>query len=115
MRRHKTQLAEVCATLNEHGVRYVVFGASAMQLRGTSRATRDLDILIEPSLTTAKRPLKALSGLGLGLAEEWVAEEIVRKSVTVIGDYPASTCSPSRGASTTERLVRRRLTSNSKA
>ncbi|MFQ5890974.1 MAG: hypothetical protein ACE5JR_13160 [Gemmatimonadota bacterium] len=86
--RYETRLAEVCAALNQHRVRYVLVGASAMQLWGSSRATRDVDILIEPTRENAERVLSALSQIGIGLAGEWLAEEIVQKPVTVIGDVP---------------------------
>jgi len=88
MSQYRTQLAEVCAVLNEHDVRYVLVGASAMQMWGTTRATQDVDVLIDPTLQNAERLLAALSTLGFGLAREWLAEEIVRKPVTVIGDIP---------------------------
>jgi hypothetical protein len=78
----------VCSGLNGRRARYVLFGATAMQLWGTSRATRDIDILIEPTVANAKRVLAALSGVGLGLAREWLAEELAAKPVTVIGDSP---------------------------
>lgn len=83
-----TRLAEVCAALNRHEARYVLMGASAMQLWGYARATRDIDILIEPTLPNAERVLAALGELGFGLAREWLAPEIVHKAVTVIGDVP---------------------------
>lgn len=84
----RTQLAEVCSLLNEEEARYVLVGARAMQLWGTTRATRDIDILIEPTPENARRVLSALSRLGLGLAKEWLADEVVSRPVTVIGDSP---------------------------
>jgi hypothetical protein len=85
---YQTQLAKVCALLNEEGARYVVFGARAMQLWGTTRATHDIDILIEPTDENARKVLTALSRMGVGLASQWLAEELVAKPVTVIGDSP---------------------------
>jgi len=84
----QTRLARVCAALNRHGAAYVVFGASALQLWGSTRATRDIDILIEPTVENARRVLAALAELGLGLAGEWLAEEVASKPVTVLGDTP---------------------------
>jgi predicted nucleotidyltransferase len=84
----ETRLAQVCEALNRHGARYVVIGASAMQLWGYSRATRDVDILIETSLENGERVLHGLSEIGFGLAREWLAQEIVSKPVTIIGDSP---------------------------
>lgn len=88
MTAYRTRLAEVCALLNDEGARYVLFGATAMQLWGTTRATRDIDILIEPTVENARRVLAALSRLGVGLAKEWLAEEVAGNPVTVIGDAP---------------------------
>jgi hypothetical protein len=84
----QTRLARVCAALNGHGARYVLFGATALQLWGSARATRDIDILIEPTAENARRVLAALAELGLGLAREWLAEEIAARPVTVVGDTP---------------------------
>lgn len=84
----QTQLAQVCHLLNEAGARYVLAGARALQLWGSSRATRDIDILIEPSAENAERVLSALSQVGFGVAREWLAEEVASKKVTIIGDTP---------------------------
>ena len=88
MTRYRTRLAEVCSELNAEEARYVLFGATAMQLWGTTRATVDIDILIEPTVANARRVLNALGRTGLGLAREWLAEEVATKPVTVIGDSP---------------------------
>ena len=88
MSQYRTSLARVAAMLRAEEAHYVLFGAMAMQLWGTTRATRDIDILIEPTEANARRVLRALSKLGLGLANEWLAEEIVKRPVTVIGDSP---------------------------
>jgi hypothetical protein len=88
VKEYRTGLARVAAGLRAAEARYVLFGAMAMQLWGTTRATRDIDILIEPTIDNARRVLRGLSNLGLGLAKEWLAEEIVAKPVTVIGDSP---------------------------
>jgi hypothetical protein len=59
-----------------------------MQLWGTTRATRDVDVLIEATVPNARRVLAALAAVGFGFAREWLAEEIVAKPVTIIGDSP---------------------------
>ncbi len=84
----RTELAEVCHRLNEAGARYLVVGARALQLWGSARATRDIDILIEPTEENAARVLAALARIGFGLAGEWAAREIASKFVTIIGDSP---------------------------
>ena len=85
---YKTRLAEVCARLAEHEAQFVLVGASALQLWGSTRATRDIDILIEPSVANAERVLAALSAVGYGFARDFLAAEVADKPVTVIGDDP---------------------------
>jgi predicted nucleotidyltransferase len=84
----KTALAEVCDRLNAHEAAYVLVGARAVQLWGHARATRDVDVLIERTIENAERVLAALGELGFGFAKEWLAAEIVKRPVTIIGDMP---------------------------
>ncbi len=84
----QTALAEVCDLLNREGARYVLIGARAMQLWGTTRATRDIDILIDATVENAERVLRALRQTGYGLAGEWLASEVAGKFVTIIGEDP---------------------------
>lgn len=83
-----TRVAHVCRLLNEEDARYCVVGATAMQLWGTTRATRDIDILIEPTIENAQRVLAALRRLPFGVAAEHTPAEIVSRGVTMIGDTP---------------------------
>jgi hypothetical protein len=84
----RTGVARVCALLNAERARYVVVGATAMQLWGTSRSTRDIDILIDPTLDNAERVLRALSALPFGVASEIRPSELLSRHVTMIGDSP---------------------------
>ena len=88
MKRYATQLALVCNQLNASKARYVVVGAAALQLWGSTRATRDVDILIEPTVANARRVLRALAALGSGFAGDLLAEEVASRPVTMIGDSP---------------------------
>ena len=85
---YATRLADLCSRLNRHEAHYVLVGAAALQLWGHTRATRDIDILIEQTEENARRVLAALGEVGFGLAREWLAQEIVAKPVTIIGDRP---------------------------
>jgi hypothetical protein len=85
---YETRVANVCSRLNAERAKYVLVGATAMQLWGTTRATRDIDILIEPTVSNARRVLRALASLGFGLAAEHLAEDVARSAVTMIGDTP---------------------------
>lgn len=65
---------EFIAALNAHGVRYLVVGAHAVAFHARPRATKDLDILLEPSPENARRALAALrdffGGADLGYTVE---------------------------------------------
>ena len=82
------RVARVCALLNAADARYVVVGATAMQLWGTSRATRDVDVLIEPTVENATRVLDALGELPFGIAREITPQEVITRGITMIGDTP---------------------------
>ncbi len=84
----KSRLATVCGLLNEGGVKYVVVGGFAVALHGVVRATKDIDLLIEPTLENAARALKALEGLTFGIARELDPADVVANPITIIGDDP---------------------------
>ncbi|MBM3334466.1 nucleotidyltransferase [Candidatus Sumerlaeota bacterium] len=51
---------EFIAAFNRHGVRYLIVGAHAVAFHARPRATKDLDILLDPTATNARRALAAL-------------------------------------------------------
>lgn len=51
---------EFIAALNDHGVRYLIAGAHAVAFHAQPRATKDLDVLIDPEAENAKRALQAV-------------------------------------------------------
>jgi hypothetical protein len=51
---------EFIGALNAHGVRYLIIGAHAVALHARPRATKDLDILIDPTPANARKVLAAL-------------------------------------------------------
>lgn len=81
--------AQVCEALNRSQAKYLVIGGIACILHGYVRATTDVDILIERTITNAERVLEALATIGYGFAREWAAAEILKRPITVIGDDPA--------------------------
>ena len=83
-----SRVALVCGLLNDEHARYLVVGATAMQLWGTTRATRDIDILIDPTEENATRVLKALAQLGFGIAADFLPRDVISRAVTMIGDIP---------------------------
>lgn len=83
-----SRLVTVCRLLNEAKVRYVVVGGFALALHGVVRATKDIDVLIEPTLANARRALRALEGLSFGIARELDPAEVIAKPITIVGDDP---------------------------
>lgn len=83
-----SRLAQVCGLLNDARVRYVVVGGFALALHGVVRATKDIDILIEPTRDNAARALRALEALTWGVSRELDPSEVVAKPITIIGDDP---------------------------
>jgi hypothetical protein len=69
---------EFIAALNAHGARYLVVGAHAVAFHARPRATKDLDILIDPAPANARRALAALQdffgGADLGYSVEDVTD-----------------------------------------
>src|SRR3990172_7360110 len=69
---------EFIAALNAHGVRYLVVGAHAVAYHARPRATKDLDVLIEPTAANARKVPAALrdffGGAGLGYSERGVTD-----------------------------------------
>ena len=88
MKDFDTRVARVCSRLNAEGARYVLVGSIAMQLWGTTRATPDVDILIEPSISNARNVLRALAALDFGFATEQLIKDTAARAVTVIGSAP---------------------------
>lgn len=84
----RTVLATVCSALNEEGARYVLAGGRALQLWGSSRATRDIDLLIEPMRENGVRVVSALSRVGIAAGGDWLANELISRRATTIGDNP---------------------------
>jgi len=51
---------EFIAALNDHGVRYLLIGAHAVAFHARPRATKDLDILLDPATANAQKALAAM-------------------------------------------------------
>lgn len=88
MTRSYSRLATVCRLLNEAEVAYVVVGGFALAFHGVVRATKDVDILIEPTVDNAARALQALEGLSWGVSRQLDPTDVAANPITVIGDDP---------------------------
>jgi hypothetical protein len=82
------RLIEVCRLLNQYKAKYLVVGGMACNLHGLIRATKDIDLLIPKDVDNTERVIEALSEIGFGMARELIAEEVVKKPFTIIGDIP---------------------------
>lgn len=79
--------ADFIATLNGHGVEYVIVGGHALAFHGRVRATKDLDVLVRPTAHNARRVIAALNEFGfqsLGLSEA----DIRAENVIQLGNPP---------------------------
>jgi hypothetical protein len=81
----------VLAALEREGVRYVVFGAVAINLLGLARATEDLDLFIAPEPDNIERLKTALRSV---FADPTIEEISVED---LLGDYPAVQYNPPSG------------------
>lgn len=84
----QSRLVTVCVLLNRAEVKYVVVGGFAVALHGVVRATKDVDILVDPSVENVGKALRALEGLAWGISRELDASEVAARPITVIGDDP---------------------------
>jgi predicted nucleotidyltransferase len=67
---------EFIAALNAHGVRYLVIGAHAVAFHARPRATKDLDILLDPTPANARRALAALRDFFGGADLAYTVEDL---------------------------------------
>jgi predicted nucleotidyltransferase len=60
----------ICRALEEAGARYVLIGGLAVILHGSERATKDIDLLVDPEPAKVERLKRALSVLEDDAARE---------------------------------------------
>ena len=81
----------VLASLNEHGVAYVVVGGVALNIHGLVRAPEGLDIFVKPEPENIARLRDALGAVWDDPAIEQITTE------DLCGDYPAVRYGPPTG------------------
>lgn len=81
---------ELLASFHSRSVRYLIGGAHALALHGRPRATKDLDLFIDPTRTNAERTVRALGDFFGGRAPSYVSVEalIDRASIVQLGVAP---------------------------
>lgn len=88
------------AALEARGVKYVIFGAVALNLHGLARATEDLDIFIAAEETNIDRLKMALRDV----FDDPEIEDITAHDL--LGEYPAVQYNPPGGAFHIDILTR---------
>jgi hypothetical protein len=76
--------ADFLAALNNEGASYVVIGGMAVLALVPYRTTRDLDVLIEPTLTNAMKTRDAVRAWG-GFEPIYSAEEFISGDILSFG------------------------------
>jgi hypothetical protein len=66
---------DILVELHNAGARFVVLGGHAVAFHGHPRATKDLDVLVEPNAENAKRVYTALAAFGAPLSAFEVSVE----------------------------------------
>lgn len=90
-------LVSLCRALNEEGVRYLLIGGFAVILHGSVRGTKDIDLLVDPSLGNIRALRRAL-GILPDNAVALVADDdieryaVVRVADEIVVDLMASAC-----------------------
>ena len=78
---------ELYRSLKRNKVKYLIIGGIACGIYGSPRATKDLDIIIKPTLENAGRLLEALQEAGFGTACLTTKEKIIANEVNIFQDY----------------------------
>ena len=73
---------EFIAALNEHHVKYLIVGAHAVAYHGRPRATKDFDVLIDPTPDNARRTLAALE-MFLGAETGYTVEDLLDPEIVI--------------------------------
>ena len=79
---------EFCASLNVHGVEFVVVGAHALALHGVPRFTGDLDLLVRPTADNGERLLRAIEAFGFPIGSLTPADIVDGRRMIEMGVPP---------------------------
>jgi hypothetical protein len=90
----------VLKALEDHGVRYAIFGGVAVNLHGLARATQDLKVFVEPVAANVGRLRDALHSV----FDDPSIDEITADDL--LGEYPAVQYVPPEGAFHLDVLTR---------
>ncbi len=77
---------KICKSLNDNDVNYVLVGGWAVNIHGYSRATMDIDLLVDDSVENVKKIKKALSILEDNAVADIADTDIQKFTVVRIAD-----------------------------
>ncbi|MFT5175058.1 MAG: hypothetical protein ACI8W7_003247, partial [Gammaproteobacteria bacterium] len=75
-----SDFSDLLADFNAHNVEYLVVGAHALAAHGVVRATKDMDIWVNPTLENAARVLRAIVKFGAPL-HDLIALDLATKGI----------------------------------
>lgn len=81
-------MLDLLSIFNSHNVEFFIVGGHAVSSHIEPRATKDLDILINPSIENAKRVYAALSEFGAPISELKVEDFCDEENFYIIGVKP---------------------------
>lgn len=79
---------EFIASLNAHAVRYLIVGGYAVAFHARPRATKDIDVLVDPGVANARRARKAIAAFLGSATGITVAKLRNPRTVLVLGRSP---------------------------
>jgi hypothetical protein len=79
-------LISLCKNLNENQVAYVLIGGFAVILHGSVRTTKDIDLLVDPSIPNVQRLKKVLGTLPDNAIAEITDTDVEKYEVVRIAD-----------------------------
>ena len=80
---------ELLAEFNAHDVDYLIVGAHALAAHGIVRATKDMDVWVNPTVENAKRVMRAIVSFGAPLHDLSLNDLATKGIVFQIGVAPA--------------------------
>lgn len=79
---------DMLQSLNRANVKYCIIGSFALAFHATPRYTKDIDILVEPTLDNGKNIIKALEYFGFGELELSPEDFVEKESIIQLGFEP---------------------------
>lgn len=79
---------ELLELFNKNNIRYLIVGAFAVGFHAVPRYTKDMDVLVEPSVKNAQKIIEALKEFGFGSLQLSKADFAKERTVVQLGYEP---------------------------